>query len=65
MTLILDIIFALSQSIPKLDSLVPRTRDDLPVVSAETDGQHIGCVSNESTGGEAGVKVPESECVIP
>ena len=65
MTLLLDVKLALSQSVPKLDRLVPRSGDDLPVVSRERDGQDVGGVTDESSSGRAGVQVPESEGVVP
>ena len=65
MTLIFDVVFALSQSIPEFDSLVARTRDDLPVISTEADGQDIGGVADEATGRGAGVQIPKTESVVP
>lgn len=65
MTVLLDIVFALSESIPKLDSLVTGARDNLPVISAEADREDIRGVADESTGGKAGVQVPETESVVP
>jgi hypothetical protein len=58
MAILLNVVFALSQSIPKLNCLVTRTRDNLSVVSTETDGQDIGGVADESAGRCASVKVP-------
>lgn len=63
--ILLDIIFAFSQSVPKLDRPVPRTRNDLPVICAEADTEHIRGVANETTGGSACVQVPQTECVVP
>lgn len=64
-TLLLDIKLALSQSVPKLDSLVPGGRDDLPVVGRERDREDVVGVTDESTGGRPGVEVPQSEGVVP
>ena len=64
-TLLLDVKLALSQSVPELDGLVPRGRDDLPVVGRERDREDVVGVSDESTGGRSGVEVPESESVVP
>ena len=63
--ILLDVVLALSESVPKLDGPVTRTRDDLPVISAEADGQDIGGMADEAAGGETGVEVPEAEGVIP
>ena len=65
MTVILDIVFALSESIPKLDGLVTGARDNLPVISTEADREDIRGVADESAGGETGVEVPEAEGVVP
>ena len=65
MPVLLDIIFAFSQSIPKLDRPVPRARNDLPIICAEADTEHIGCVANETTSSSACVQVPQTECVVP
>jgi hypothetical protein len=64
-TLLLDVKLALSQSVPELDRLVSRGRDDLPVVSRERDREDVGGVTDESSGGRSGVEVPESEGVVP
>jgi hypothetical protein len=63
--ILLDVKLALSQSVPKLDGLVSGSRDNLPVVSREGDGEDIGGVANESSGGRSGVEVPETEGVVP
>ena len=63
--IILDIILAFAQGVPKLDCPVTRTGDDLTVVCGEADGQDIGGVTDEATGGEAGVKIPKTEGVVP
>jgi hypothetical protein len=65
MPVILYIIFALSESIPKFDSSVARARDNLSVVSAEADGQNIGGVADKSAGSGTSVEVPQPECMVP
>jgi hypothetical protein len=65
MTIVLDIIFALSQSIPELDCPVTRSRDNLPVIGTEADRQYIGGMADESTGCCASVEVPQTKCVVP
>lgn len=65
MSIILDVEFALAKGVPKLDGAITGARHDLPVVSGETDGEDIGGVTDETTGSLAGVKVPETESVVP
>lgn len=65
MSLLLDVVLALSEGVPQLDSAVTRSGDDLPVISTEADGENIGGVSDEATGGQSSVQVPETESVIP
>ena len=64
-TVLLDVILALSEGVPELDGPVTGARDDLPVVSGEADGQDIGGVADEAAGGETSVQVPETESVVP
>lgn len=64
-SIVLDIVFAFTQSVPEFDGPVTRTRDDLPVISAEADGKDIGGVADETASGGASVKVPEAESVVP
>ena len=65
MAILLDIVFALSQSIPELDASVAGTGDDLPVIGTEANGENIGSVANKTAGGGTGVQVPEPEGVVP
>lgn len=65
MALILDIVFALSEGVPKLNGLVTGARDNLTVISAEANGQNIGGVADETAGCQTSVQVPETESVIP
>jgi len=62
---IFDVVFALSEGIPKLNGLVTRTRNNLSVVGAEANRQNIRGVSDEATRCETGVKVPEAQRVVP
>ena len=63
--ILLDIVLALSKSIPELDSPVARTRDNLTVISTEADRENIGSVADESTRCETSVEVPETQSVVP
>lgn len=65
MTVLLDVVLALSERVPELDRLVTGAGDDLPVVRAEADGQNVGGVADKAASGEAGVEVPEAEGVVP
>lgn len=64
-TFILDVVFALSEGVPELDGAVARAGYDLTVIGAEANGEDIGGVTNEATGGQSGVKIPETKGVIP
>jgi len=62
---LLDVVFAFTKGIPEFDGSVTGTRDDLPVVRAEADGQNVGGVADEAARGSTGVEVPETEGVVP
>ena len=64
-TLILDLEFAFTKSVPELDGLVTRARDDLSVVGREGDGENILGVTDETTSGEASVEVPKTKSLVP
>lgn len=57
-------VLALANSVPELDGLVARTRDDLAVVLREGNGQNILGVANEA-GGLVLLEVPETEGAVP
>ena len=63
--ILLDIVLALSKSIPELNGPVTGAGNDLPVISAEADRQHIGGVADETTGSAASVEVPQAQRVVP
>ena len=65
MTVLLDIVLALSERVPELDRAVARAGNDLPVIGAEADGKDVRGVSDEAAGGETRVEVPEPEGVVP
>jgi hypothetical protein len=64
-TILGDVILALTQGVPELDGLVTRTRDNLTVISREADRQNIVGVTDETTGGGTVVQVPETKSLIP
>lgn len=64
-SLVLDGVFALSQSVPETDGFVARTRNNLTVVSREGNRQDVVSVTNETTGSNTSVQVPQTESVIP
>lgn len=65
MSIVLDVILAFTKGIPEFDRSVPRARNDLPVVSTETDGEYIGGVTDETPCSVSCIKVPKTERVIP
>lgn len=56
---------ALSKGVPELDGSVSGSRDDLSVVGREGDAEDVTGVSDELSGGQSGVQVPESEGLVP
>jgi hypothetical protein len=65
MPIILDVVLALSESIPELDSPVTGTGYNLSVVRAETDRQNIGGVAHKSTRGRTRVEIPQTQRMVP
>lgn len=65
MTIFPDVVLALAESIPELDRLVARAGDDLSIIRAEADREHVGSVANEATGGDTGVEIPQAQSVVP
>jgi len=64
-SLILNGVLALSKSVPQLDGLVSRSRDDLSVIGREGNRENVLGVSNESSSGGSRVQIPQSEGRIP
>lgn len=60
-----DVELAVTERVPQLDGPVTRTRDNLAVVGAEADAQHIASVADEAAGGLARVEVPQAERLVP
>lgn len=63
--LLLDGVLANSQSVPQLDGSVASGRNDLTVVSRESDREDVLGVSNKSSGSVSTCKIPESEGSVP
>jgi len=64
-TLVLNSEFTFTQSVPKLDSSITTTTDNLSVISRESDRKNILGVSNKSSGGSSVVDIPQTEGTIP
>lgn len=62
---IVDGELALTKSVPQLDGLVTGSRDNLSVISRESNAENILGVSNEPTCGGSGGNIPKAEGVIP
>jgi hypothetical protein len=65
MSIIFDIVLALSKRVPQLDRPVARSGNNLPVIGAEADTKNVGGVANKAASGGSGVQVPETERVVP
>jgi len=57
--------FAVTQGVPQLDGPITRARDDLSVVGREGNGEDIVGVADETTGGLAARKLPQTEGLVP
>lgn len=58
-------VLADSDGVPQFDGLVTRRRNNLTVVSGESNTENILLVSNESLGGDTSGNVPQSESSVP
>lgn len=56
---------AITESVPELDRSIPRSRNDLSVIGGEGNGENIVGVSNKSSGGSTGRKLPETKGLVP
>ena len=65
MPLVGDGEFAVTKSVPELNALVTGTRDNLPVIGGEGDGEDIASVSNESSGSDTSGELPQPERLVP
>jgi len=57
--------FAFTKSVPQLHSAITRSRDNLTIVSTESNRENILGVSNEATGANTRVDVPKTKGVVP
>lgn len=64
MTILGDVEFAFTKSVPQLDGLVAGTGDNLTVIGGEGDGENIVGVADETTGGGTAVQVPETKGLV-
>lgn len=60
-----DIHLALAEGVPQLDGTVAGAGNNLSVVGREGDGEDIGSMADEATGGETGVQIPQTEGLVP
>ena len=65
MTLLLDGVLALGKSVPQLDGLVARSRNNLTIVSAESNAQDVLGVIFKTASGLTGSQVPQAEGLVP
>jgi len=65
MALIGDGKLAVAQSVPKLDSAVAGTRDNLTIVGREGDREDVVAVAYEATGCSTSCEFPQAEGLIP
>lgn len=65
MALLGDGELAVTEGVPELDGAIAGTGDDLTVVGGEADGENVVGVADETAGGGAGGKLPETEGLVP
>ena len=65
MTLVGNGELAVAQSVPELDSTIPRARDDLAIVRGEGDGEDVVGVADEAARRHARSEFPQAERFVP
>merc|ERR1719495_1484885 len=65
MTVLLDGVFTLCQSVPQFDGFVPSCGDDLSVVCGESHGEDVLGVVFEPTSGLPSGEIPQTEGLVP
>jgi hypothetical protein len=58
-------ILAFAQGIPKLNTLITRSRNNLTIVHGKGNGEHILGMSHEATRGTSGINLPKPQCTVP
>jgi hypothetical protein len=58
-------VLAVTEGVPELDGSVARTGNDLAVVGGEADGEDVVGVTDESSSGGTGSKLPETQSLVP
>ena len=64
-TIVNNVELALSKGVPELDGSVSGSGNNLSVVGREGDAENVTSVSDELSGGQASVKIPQSEGLVP
>jgi len=57
--------FAFTEGVPQFDGLVTGTRNNLSVVSRESNAENVLVMSAEDSGGFSRVDLPQSESSVP
>ena len=65
MSLLGDGELAVTKCVPELDGAVAGSGDNLSVVGGEGDGEDVVGVSDETSGGGSGGKLPKAESLVP
>lgn len=65
MSLLSDSEFAVTKSVPQLDSPIAGSGDDLSVICREGNGQDVVGVADEASGGGTGGKLPKAQGLVP
>ncbi len=64
-TLVVEGVLAETEGIPQLSGTVAGSRNDLTVVSAESNAEDVTSVTGETSGGGASGQIPQTKGLIP
>ena len=64
-TLLLNSVFTLGQSVPQLDGLVPRSGDNLPIISGKGHAQNIMIMVLKPASRTSSRQVPQAQILVP